>query len=158
MDISRHQFNKLISCSKEIVSPSRPKFDEKNGSRHMNLKLYSTAEDLYFRMFLRQSTIFLENFSVGLIWTVQESNICITLLRCNGPHGGNKNCAYHHVPHIHRLNLELATENTFKENDVEMTQVYSTFDSAIYHFCTMCHIQNAQVYFPEVYNLSLFES
>ena len=107
MDISRHQFNKLISCSKEIVSPSRPKFDEKNGSRHMNLKLYSTAEDLHFRMFLRQSTIFLENFSVGLIWTVQESNICITLLRCNGPHGGNKNCAHHHVPHIHRRHIIL---------------------------------------------------
>jgi hypothetical protein len=158
MDISQERLNELISCPKDITPSQRQKFEEINGSRRLNLKLYSEKANLYFQIFLRQNTMLLENFSVGLIWEACEVPADIIILRCNGLHGGNKNCEHHCVPHIHRLNLELATIDIFKEDDVELTTEYTTFDSAIYYFCTMCNIQNAAKYFPESYNLSLFDS
>jgi hypothetical protein len=156
MDISWERLNELISCPKSITPSQKFKFEETNGSRRMNLKLYSEKLDTHYQMRLRQSLTFGEDFSILLIWNAREVSADITILRCNGPHGGNRKYKHHFMPHIHRLNLELAARNIFKEDVVELTEEYTTFESAIYHFCSICNIQNAEKYFPEQYNVPLF--
>ena len=51
MDISQERLNELISCPKDITPSQRQKFEGINGSRRLNLKLYSEKTNLYFQIF-----------------------------------------------------------------------------------------------------------
>ena len=51
MDISQERLNELISCPKDITPSQKRKFEEINGSRRLNLKLYSEKTNLYFQIF-----------------------------------------------------------------------------------------------------------
>lgn len=106
---------------------------------------------------MRQNTTLTENFSIGLKWEKAPGEDSIILLRCNGPHGGNKKYEIHFVPHIHRLNIELAQQDIFKENDARPTEEYSTFDSALFYFCNLCNIKDADKYFSNAFNTALFD-
>ena len=65
MDISRERLNELISCPKSITPSQKFKFEETNGSRRMNLKLYSEKLDTHYQMRLRQSLIIYHYFNTS---------------------------------------------------------------------------------------------
>lgn len=156
MDMTPQELDMLITCPKEIVKKPRKSFQDSNGNRRNDFTAKS-AEGEFFRIFMRQNLRMLEDFSIGLIWECKEyPDEDIIICRFNGPHGGNQKIETHFVTHIHKLNLELATNDIFRTNDVSETKCYSTFHEAIYSFCEHCHIKGAIKYFPEAYSQSLF--
>lgn len=157
MNITFNQLECLITCPKVITTAPHKKFDVENGNRKNDFRLESENGEHRFSVFMRQNTILTENFSIGLKWETAPTEDSIILLRCNGPHGGNKKYTIHFVPHIHRLNIELAQQDIFKENDVRPTDEYSTFDSALFYFCNLCNIKDADKYFLNAFSPALFD-
>lgn len=155
LDISEQQLHGLITCPKTIIKRPKKEFYSSNGCLRNDFTAQSTTNE-HFRIFMRQNLCLLEDYSIGLIWECQDNNEDIIICRFNGPHGGNRKINTHFVTHIHKLNVELAKEDIFKENDVSETKDYATFADAIYTFCEYCHISEALKYFPEAYSLDLF--
>ena len=156
MNISKEQLDFLITCPKMIAIPPNAEMSIQSKCRRNSFALQGINSKEKFGVKLRQNIVLPEDFSVILQWQTMERDII--LLRCNGPHGGNRKLPLHFVPHIHRLNLELAAQDVFIENDVTSTNGYSTFESAIRYFCTCCGIAAAEKYFPFIIQTSLFDS
>lgn len=155
MNITKEQLDNLIKCQKVITRPPKKHMVEQNQCRRNDFFAHSAELNATFHIFMRQNLILPEDFSVGLQWQTHDyGNIII--LRCNGPHGGNRSLPLHFVPHIHRLNISLAQTDHFRENDTCKTESYSTFEGAIAHFCSICHIQGAEKYFPYINQQTLF--
>ena len=114
-------------------------------------------------MFIRQNTTFVENFSIGLRFKpiVDPSLGTITLVRYNGPHGEYSIHPDGHFasPHIHRITAEeIASGSRFpQERDREITDTYSSLDSALRVFWEDIHVDNFGDYFPSLVRPRLFD-
>lgn len=157
MELTSEQLQELVTCKKKMTVFPKKIFEERNGCRRNDCRLFSEESQQKFTVFMRQNMMLAENFSVGLIWHAVEADAPITIYRCNGRHGGNKNIEHHNACHIHMLNLEKAANNIYKDDDVHITSKYSTFDEAVYFFCEHCGIVEANRYFPTAYAIRLFE-
>ncbi|MCD8357483.1 MAG: hypothetical protein LUE11_13095 [Clostridia bacterium] len=139
--------DELIRCPKIVVKADRRKMIEQNRSRRNNIELESEDKRFKYQMFLRQSTEFVEDFSVGLIWKnaneYLNTNKQLILLRCQGPHDGKKplNADTHHSFHTHQLTQEDIDSRRFsKPTNQGPTNHFSSFDEAITYFCQYCAI------------------
>lgn len=101
--------DELIECPKKIIKSDRKNMIEKNRSYRNNIQLESEDGKYSFIMFMRQSAEFLEDFSVGLIWTnvnkYWDTKKQTILIRCQGPHDSKQEFESdpHHSYHIHKL-------------------------------------------------------
>ena len=95
------ELESLIRCRKEVVDPPRREMrvDGKMKRNDMTLKSADGAHS--FRVFMRQSEEFLENFSIGLVYQPGEEPGSFQLIRCNGQHGGERVHPHHAVFHVH---------------------------------------------------------
>ncbi|MBR1759918.1 MAG: hypothetical protein IJ741_01895 [Schwartzia sp.] len=157
MDISAERLEELITAKKQITAPPKKGMTIERQCKRNQFDAYAPELDESFHVFMRQNCILPDDFSVGLMWNRKDGEPII-LFRCNGPHGGNENVPHKFCTHIHRLNLEKAVEDIFKENDTTETKEYSTFEDAIFFFLTHCGFDTAEMqsYFPFLYNISLF--
>lgn len=88
--LTDHEIEDLIAVPKDIVSktPARG-YREESGSNRCDLELQAVTDgNARFRVFIRQSVRYIENFSVGLRYRTNDGRYGdITLVRYNGPHG-----------------------------------------------------------------------
>jgi len=124
-------------------------------NRHVknNFILESLDGKFTYRVFIRYSSEFIEDFSVGLIWTnaAQHININrdIILLRCQGPHdsgepvGSNIHCDYH----IHQTTVKDVLEQRYSKPENKcVTDAFSSFQTALFYFASFCGIINTSDY------------
>ncbi len=157
VNISKEYLDALITSQKQFKTfPRREMASERQFMRN-EFEAYAPILDESFHVFMRQSIVFLENYSIGLVWN-RKNDKPVILFRCNGPHGGNENSSHRFVTHIHRLNLEEAAVNRFVETDTKETEEYTTFEDAAWFFLSYCgfRIEEIEKYFPFLRRMNLF--
>lgn len=139
----------LICCPKFTIKADRKKPIIENRSLRHNIDLHSENGKYLFRMFLRQSDAFFEDFSVGLIWTNPKEYIGISrnviVLRFQGPHDSKQpeGNDIHHSYHIHQItSADINSRRLTKPAHKSVTSAYSSFESAIKYFINICHISD----------------
>ena len=156
----------LIACPKSIVR-RQPAHDYRteHRQRRCDLDLQADGGEFdggEFKVFIRQNTDFIENFSIGLRFQTGSRLLgLVTLARYNGPHGESSRAPDGHYarPHIHRITAsELATGNVQpQENDREITNRYGTFEEGLRAFFDDAGVTNAAGYFPGLWQGRLFD-
>jgi len=141
--------DELITCPKKIVD--NPK--EKEGRADFLKKSFGLAsiDGVYkFNGFITQSLVFDENFSIGLVFNPKDEKGTITLLRCNGRHGGTEEFPHHAEWHIHYADAERINSGLKSEGKITSTKEYSTFESAIQFYIKHINLlpEDRQKYFP----------
>ena len=157
----------VLFCDKIAVRADRRKMVKTD--RHKRNVIYLTSKDgkYDFKLFLRQYDEFIEDFSVGLIWTNPALFINITknsviLLRCQGPHDGKSPVGtdIHHDYHIHQITMDDFREKRYqKPSGRTSTNEFMSFEQAIFYVIKTYNIQNIDdiVELPEkVTQTSLF--
>ena len=149
MDFSDEQFDKLITCEKEIVqAQGKPKLER--GHYRISFELQSVDKEFYFRAYGRYNAAFPENFSVGLVYNPRHEKGSYDIVRCNGPHGEHRMHPHHVYFHIHKITTT-AIESGLKEDCfVEITDKYATFEDALRFFVKYIHLKSADIkrHFP----------
>ena len=162
--LTDHQIQDLLAIPKTISEKTPAKgYKEENNNKRCDLKLETAWDDGdTFAIFIRQHSIFIEGFSIGLRYQTNSKALkTITLVRYNGPHGEySRNPAGHYAqPHIHRITAqELASgSNNPQESHREITDRYSTFEQALRIFFEDIGVKNYAEYFPEALQPRLFD-
>lgn len=153
-----------------ITSPKRIKkreptegYNERDSHRRCNLVLEdASGDERVFSVFIRQNIVFIENFSIGLVYKTEDKVLgSITLVRYNGPHGEtSRNEDGHYAKsHIHRITAEEVQSGIMQpqEKNREITERYSTFEGALKAFLHDVGIVNDLEYFPELSQMGLFD-
>ena len=148
--------NRLVTCLKRITDavPKKGMGPDKKSSliRRKNLKLISEDEQHRFDVFIRHNTMLTEQFSLGLRFRSDDKLIGnITLIRFNGAHGQSDWSRDGHYSgfHIHRISQALLAKGISEPREVEMTDRYSSFDSALNEFLKYVCLTNINAYFPQ---------
>ena len=122
--------------------------------RRNDFDLISTDGTHSFLVFLRQSTEFPENFSIGLDYTSSPDGNRICLLRCNGPHGEAlrlpRTPEHHFRCHIHLATEEAMISGQRAESFAVISEEFSTFEEAFVYFAGRCNIMEAERLFSFV--------
>lgn len=161
MDFSDPELSELIACRKTITEPPRKDMAPNGAHLRNDFKCEAIGDDRRFRVFMRQATAFLENFSIGLVYLLDDGSE-IVLLRCNGPHGDVvddplSGSADHHVDfHIHVAKEQNIANDLSPEAGGTVTTEYGTFDDALAYFIRRCAIEDAERHFPALGNPTLF--
>ena len=153
----------MTAQPKVIISrePSRG-YREEGRHRRCDLELETVpASNTKFQVFIRQSSEFIENFSIGLSYLFYGGiPDQIVLARYNGPHGevSNHPDGHYAKPHIHRITAaEMSSGSTRpKARDREITNKYSIFGEALAVFFEDIGVRNHAAYFPELIQPRLF--
>ena len=139
----------ITSCQKRVIKADRKKMILEN--RHYKNNLYLTSEDekYNFKIFLRKSDEFIEDFSIGLMWTNPQDYIDVTksiiMLRCQGPHDGKQELGFdiHHDFHTHEITaLDVEEKRYTKPSKRNSTDLFHSFDQALFYFIEKCGIIN----------------
>ena len=149
----------LIRRPKRIVKKSpASNYREDGQNKRCDLELVDIEDErLEYRVFIRQNTNFIENFTIGLSHRPQGDPTLrtLTLVRYNGPHGEySRNADGHYaVPHIHRITEEEIASGSFQpqERHRELTDRYSTYETALKVFWGDVGVrdeENIDRYFP----------
>lgn len=162
--LTDQQIRELITQPKSIKrkEPARG-FQEENLQLRCDLDLEAVADPRgEFTVFIRQSSKYVENFSLGLRYRTNVRSLgTITLIRYNGPHGEKSRQPDGHYtrPHIHRITeAELKSGSTQpQENDREITDHYSTFEEALVVFFGDIGATNAEQHFYGLLQGRLFD-
>ncbi len=161
--ITDQDIQDLIRLPKIIVD-KRPTvgYREENGQRRCDLDLRTDVSDAAtFKVFIRQNTRFIDNFSIGLRYKTRDKSLgTITLVRYNGPHGeiSRHPDGHYAKPHIHRITAaEIASGSTHpQERHREITDRYSTYEQALIVFLNDIEAYDHTVYFPGLRQGRLF--
>lgn len=134
----------LINCPKRLYNKPRKSSKVLKGSERNDFKLISKSDkDIIFRVFMRKSIIFPENFSIGLVY-LTPSNQDVTLLRYNGIHQ-HKNKVINNNQfenfHIHQATCEALSEGFAAESYAIETRDYDTYEKALFCFWKDIKIQ-----------------
>lgn len=147
---SQDELDKLIACPKCTIEPPKRSMRTEMGSHRNEAVLESEDGRHRFRVFIRQSADFAENFSIGLEYQPREDSGAIILLRCNGPHGPHKLWPHHAQYHIHKAKTENLLEGARAEAFAEVTPAYASFEEALRYFGEICHIADWSLHYPSL--------
>lgn len=155
---------KLIQLPKNIKTKSPPSgYREAGGHRRCDLDLYAISDRrITFTVFIRQSSKFIENFSIGLQYqTNKKVPGTITLTRYNGPHGDSSNHydGHYHKPHIHRITADEIRSGSIQPQEKfrEVTTRYGTFEEALIVFFDDIKVSNMSQHFEDISQGRLFD-
>jgi hypothetical protein len=149
VEYTQDEINDLISCPKEIVDSPKRAATSVQGSRRNDMVVQNGA-DGRFRVFMRQSEKFLDDFSIGLRYEPKDAPPII-LLRCNGRHGeflGGEADHPHFGYHIHRAKVVNLQKGLRAERGGELTDEYVSFEEALRYFLSATGIQWTDEHFP----------
>ena len=148
------QLQVLLVVPKLISEPPRREMKLERGSWRNDMRLKSVEGGHDFRVFMRKSEDFPENFSIGLIHRPTDGSEEIPLLRCNGPHGEfNRefDAAHPHYSfHVHRATEEMIASGARPESYAETCAEFASYEEALQYFIRTVNIENAAEYFPDV--------
>lgn len=108
----------LINCPKLFLTPPRKELLQHDLFLRDDFKLTSVDKKNTFLIFIRKSTEFMEDFSIGLRWEIIDEAGTIPLFRCNGKHGGTKVHPHHVYCHIHKSRSEDLNNGIKKERHI----------------------------------------
>lgn len=150
---------RLIGCPKRISQVPRKEMRVEGQMLRNEMALESLDGKHAFRVFLRQSCQFVENFSVGMDYLPKDEPGSFCLLRCNGMHGGHKVHPHHLNCHIHRSKAEDVNAELRVERHIEPTTEYAAFRDALRYFLLMTNVQPVDLtqYFPGIIQPDMFE-
>ena len=145
--LSETIIQELISCKKRAVKADRKRMVLLNRSYRNDVSLISLDNKYTFKMFMRYSNDFNEDFSVGLIWTNSDKFFDVSkpiiLIRYQGPHDSGQplNGDIHNDYHIHEITSEDINEGRFlKPSSKETTNKYASFGEAVQSFEADCSV------------------
>ncbi len=145
--ITEDLINELIVCPKKAIKADRKRMIAVNRSFRNRITLCSLDGSYGFDLFLRQSEEFVEDFSVGLIWTnaSQYSDIAkdIILIRFQGPHDSGKPFGedLHHDYHIHQISVEdIAQRRYLRPSRKTSSDKFHSFSGALHEIIQHCSI------------------
>lgn len=149
----------LIACPKRVSQAPRKEMRTEGQMLRNEMEFESLDGEHAFRVFLRQSRQFTENFSVGIDYLPKDEPGSFCLLRCNGMHGGHKVHPHHLNCHIHRSKAEDVNAGLRVERHIEPTEQYAAFRDALRHFLLAVNVQAADLsqYFPGITQAEMFE-
>lgn len=143
----------LINGEKRIVRAEKQQMWPENRHHRNDFYLESYDGKYTYRVFLRRSDEFMEDFSVGLVWTNATNHIHvnrdIVLLRCQGPHDSGKPLGtdIHHSYHTHEVTVKDIMEHRYlKPSSKGITDAFACFQSALSYFVKRCGVSNSQGY------------
>lgn len=163
---SQSEIDALIACPKKVSEPPKKEMSLVGADFRNDMKLVSSSGfEGEFLVFIRKSEDFQENFSVGLRYQPKDDRGEITLLRCNGPHGGC-NGEYdpdhpHWTYHVHRASEDAIANGGKAEKYAEKTSAYGSFEEAIRYFLNAISLDTGDAcrYFPkEMQTQLIFET
>ena len=146
----------LITCRKEVVDPPRLEMKLEGKMKRNEMTIRSSDNKHEFRVFMRQTEEFQENFSIGLVYLPHKDPGEFILIRCNGQHGGTKSFPHHAVCHIHRMRAEDLNAGIKEPRMIEQTGEYASFTEALRIFCHHINLDSADQYFPGLVQRRLF--
>lgn len=139
----------LIICPKIVLKADRRNMVLSNRHSKNNIYLASTDNRYKFKMFMRKSCEFIEDFSIGLVWTNANEFVNISkniiLLRCQGPHDGKKPLSVdiHHSYHTHEITVDdIQNKRYSNPSNRNQTTEFSSFEQAVLYFIVKCGINN----------------
>lgn len=149
----------LIGCPKRISQAPRREMRVEGQMLRNEMELEALDGKHSFRIFMRQSRLFAENFSVGIDYLPRDEPGSFCLLRCNGMHGGHKVHPHHLNCHIHRSKAEELNAGLRVERHIEPTTQYAAFRDALRYFLLLVNVQVTDLsqYFPGITQPDMFE-
>jgi hypothetical protein len=145
-----NELESLITCPKQVIDPPRREMRQDGKMKRNDMTLKSADRKHSFRVFMRQSEDFPENFSIGLVYFPGEEPGSFLLVRCNGQHGGEKVHPHHAVFHIHRSKADDINSGFLEPRHIEQAGDYASFREALAKFCTLVNVERADDYFPGI--------
>ncbi len=152
------ELNELVKCPKCVDEPPLRQMKQERGSLRNNMTLRSKDGNFRFRVFIRQSVEFEEDFSIGLDYLPKDEAGSICLLRCNGQHGANMAFPHHLNYHIHRAKAEDVNAGIKTERHIEITSDYAAFLEGLAYFLRLISVEDVDRYFPGLRQKNLFLS
>lgn len=146
----------LIACSKQVLNPPRREMRLEGKMKRNDMTLQSAEGKHSFRVFLRQSDEFPENFSIGLMYAPGEEPGSFQLIRYNGQHGGERVHPHHAVFHIHRSKADDINAGILEPRHIEQSTAYASFRQALAHFCAIIRLEKPDDYFPGLSQTLMF--
>jgi hypothetical protein len=145
---------KLLAIPKLVSEPPRREMKLERGSWRNDMRLRSVDGDHDFRVFMRKSEEFPENFSIGLAYLPKDGNGEIVLLRCNGPHGefnATLDASHPHYSfHVHQATEETIASGERPESHAESCAEFASYEEALQYFIRTVNIDDAAEYFPDL--------
>jgi len=151
---SQLEIDQLVACPKLISDP--PKRDLKHDRVHFrnDMRLKSVDDKLEFRVFMRRSEDFPENFSIGLVFMAKDGSGDVVLLRCNGPHGGYNDSFDPEHPHweyhVHRASAEMMEAGLSPEKAATSNRDFASYEEAVQYFLRATNVTDAAKYFADL--------
>lgn len=141
----------LISCPKRITDS--PKQAKGWGSQSTKKEFWMESVDgsHKFKGYINQNTNFPENFSIGLVFYPKDERGRVCLLRCNGPHGDNKEAPEWHLKcHIHTVLAKDIDDGIKKERHIVDAPYAPSIQDAIEYYIKRVNLDAAdrRKYFP----------
>jgi hypothetical protein len=150
------EFEGLVACPKQVVDPPRRDMRVEGKMKRNDMTLKSVDGKHSFRVFMRQSDEFIENFSLGLMYVPGEEPGSFQLIRCNGQHGGESVHPHHAVFHIHRSKADDINAGILEPRHIEQSTAYASFREALAHFCAIIRLEKPDDYFPGLSQTLMF--
>jgi hypothetical protein len=148
------ELQELLAIPKLITEPPRREMKLERGSWRNDMRLRSVEGGHDFRVFMRKSEEFPENFSIGLAYLPKDGNGEVVLLRCNGPHGefnATFNASHPHYSfHVHQATEETIASGERPENHAETCSEFASYEEALQYFIRAVNIDDAAEYFPDL--------
>jgi len=158
--LTEQKIQKLLAVPKAISEKSPVRgFKEEHNYRRCNLTLETGTDDgPKFTVFIRQSEVFIEDFSIGLRYRTDDKAIgTITLIRYNGAHGeaSRHSDGHYDQPHIHRITEQVLASGSKRPEPKqrEITDKYISFEQALRAFFEDVGVTNYLEYFPDLRQL-----
>ena len=151
MGLTDDAIQELLRCPKIITR--RPRRQMSVHGRHLrnDFELRSEDSTRTFYAFIRQSTEFPENFTVGMDYTSADDGARVCLIRCNGPHGETAHLSstppHHFVCHVHMATASAIEAGLRPESFTAHAEEFTTLEEAIAYFCATCNIGEAELHF-----------
>lgn len=151
------QIDALVTAPKRITERNPTSGYRLDGrSNRCDLELEAIGEPRQrFAVFIRQNLVFIENFSIGLMFHSDHPRLkTFTLVRYNGPHGESSASADGHYshPHIHYMReAELGRGHSRPEPRFrELTDRFATLEQALICFFTDTSVEDYVRHFPNL--------
>jgi len=158
MTYTDEDLTNLITCKKRIIQPPRKEMRVEKHMLRNEMELESVDKKYSFRVFMRKSLNFYENFSIGIDYLPKDEPGSFCLLRCNGRHGGTKSHLHHLHYHVHRSIAEDVNSGLRIERNIETTSRFASFRDALNYFLHRINVQAADItlYFPDTIQTDMF--
>lgn len=143
--MTREEENAIIATPKMVMKEISGSVIGAELRRSFVLK---DPEGTEYRLFVRRSGAFPENFSVGL--DVVLDNEDVPLRRYNGRHGPNLNHPHHEHFHSHNPAWNGDVRSGKSLSDIHLEEDYATVEEALTVACRRCNIRGMEEPFPHL--------